>query len=97
MPPPSTEKVAAAGLARMAGGILWAGGALATGKGVWDCFRGAPEAQFFSPRPWSFVSHAQWMRFAGFELTFGLACLGLGWAAWLYSRRLPAWIERPLP
>lgn len=97
MVPPSTEKVAVAGLARLAARLFWAVGVFVGGKGVWDCFRGQPEANFFSPRPWSFVTQAQWARFAGFELMFGLACAGLGWAAWVYSRRLPVWIERPVP
>jgi hypothetical protein len=94
---PPKEKVAVAGLARLSAGIFWAVGGLVGAKGVWDCVGGRPEADFFSPRPWSFVTHAQWFRFAGFEIAFGLACAGVGWAAWLYSRRLPAWIERSVP
>lgn len=94
---PSKQKVAVAGLARLAGAIFGVGGGLFGAKGIWDCFRGVPEAHFFSPRPWSFVTQAQWTRFAGFEIAVGLACLGLGWAAWVYSYKLPAWIERTLP
>ncbi|MBK8576143.1 MAG: hypothetical protein IPN90_10890 [Elusimicrobia bacterium] len=94
---PPTEKVAVAGLARLAAGIFWIWGGLAAVKGMWDCFGGQPEAQYFSPHPWTFVTHAQWVRFAGFELAFGFACAGLGWAAWVYSLRLPTWIERPVP
>lgn len=95
MTAPSTEKVAVAGLARLAAGIFWAVGGLVGTKGVWDCFGGQPEAQYFSPRPWMFVTQAQWARFAGFEIAFGLACVGLGWAAWIFARRLPVWRERP--
>lgn len=93
----SKEKVAVAGLFRLAGGIFFVGGGLAGTKGIGDCFRGVPEAHFFSQHPWSFVTQAQWARFAGFEVAVGLACAGLGWAAWAYSHRLPAWIERTLP
>ena len=96
MTAPSTEKVAVAGLGRLAAGILWAAGGGVGAKGVWDCFGGQPEAQFFSPRPWTFVTHAQWARFAVFEISFGLACAGVGWAAWVYARRLPAWRERSI-
>lgn len=94
---PSTEKVAVAGLGRLAGWIFFLAGGIAGSKGLWDCFRGQPEANFFSPHPWMFVTHVQWTRYAGFELTFALACLGLSLAARIYSRRLPDWIERPTP
>ena len=57
---------------------------------------GQPEANFFSPQPWQFVTRAQWFRYAGFELAYGLACLGLGLAATIYARRLPEWVERPV-
>lgn len=97
MAAPSSEKVAVAGLARLAARIFWAAGAIVGVKGIWDFCGAQPEANFFSPRPWSFVTHAQWNRFAGFEMAFGLACAGLGWVARIYSRRLPPWIERPLP
>ncbi len=97
MAAPSTEKVAVAGLARLAAGMMWAAGGLVGAKGAWDCFAGQPEAQYFSPRPWMFVNQAQWARFAGFELTFGLSCVALGWGIWVYSLRLPAWRERAVP
>jgi hypothetical protein len=88
------QKVAVAGLARLAGGILWVWGGCAGAKGAWDCVGGQPEANFFSPRPWLFVTQAQWARYAVFEVVFGIVCVGLGWAAWRYSRRLPEWVER---
>ena len=94
MTAPSTEKVAVAGLARFAGAFFFSCGAIAATKGVWDFAWGRPEARFFSVRPWSIVTQPQWTRFAGFELAFGLVCLGLGWVAWRLSRRLPPWTER---
>jgi hypothetical protein len=90
----TTEKIAVRGLPRLAAGIFGFCGALAVLKGLRDCFGGEPEANFFSPRPWEFVTRAQWLRFAGFELAYGAACLGLAWAAWEYSKRLPAWTVR---
>ncbi|MBL0059581.1 MAG: hypothetical protein IPP35_10865 [Elusimicrobia bacterium] len=88
------ERVAVAGLARLAAWIFFVWGALAVGKGLWDCFGGQPETNFFSPTPWTFISRAQWLRYAGFELAYGLACVGVGLSVWTVSRRLPVWIER---
>lgn len=89
-----TEKIAIRGLPRLAA-VLFAGwGTLVALKGLWDCFGGQPDANLYSPRPWEFVTKEQWLRFAGFELAYGLACLGLALAAWKYSERLPVYIER---
>jgi hypothetical protein len=89
-----TEKVAVRGLARLAGGIFFVFGGLLVVKALWDCFAGAPEANHFSSRPWEFVTREQWLRYGGFQLAYGLSCLGLGWAARAYARRLPEWRER---
>ncbi|MBP9128239.1 MAG: hypothetical protein KBG07_05660 [Elusimicrobia bacterium] len=91
-----TEKVAVAGLGRLAARILGGVGVLAGLKGVWDLTVGVPEAQFFSAVPWAMVSKSAWLRFGLFEFVFGVACMGLGRAVWIYSRRLPEWIERPV-
>jgi hypothetical protein len=88
-----TEKVAVAGLGRFAAWILGSVGVLAVLKGAWDLTFGEPEAQFFSAGPWSIVSKSAWLRFGLFEFVFGVACLGLGRAVWIYSRRLPEWKE----
>lgn len=76
-------------LALLAAGVFFVWGAGAALKGLWDAFLGAPEARFFSAKPWDFVSRDQWFRFAGFELTYGLACLALGAACRMYAHRLP--------
>lgn len=89
-----TEKVAVAGLCRMAARILGSVGVLAGLKGAWDLTFGEPEAQFFSAVPWAIVSKAAWLRFGLFEVAFGLACLGLGRAVWIFSRRLPEFKDR---
>lgn len=91
------EKIAVRGLARLAGWAFVAWGAIIVLKGLWDCFLGQPEANYFSSRPWEFVTREQWLRYAGFELAYGLACLALGRAAWAFARRLPEWVEREKP
>lgn len=88
-----TEKVAVAGLGRLAARILVGVGVLAGLKGVWDLTLGVPEAQFFSAVPWAIVSKSAWLRFGLFEFVFGVACMGLGRAVWIFSRRLPEWKE----
>jgi hypothetical protein len=84
-------------LARLTGWIFLAWGALILLKGLWDCFGGQPEANAFSPEPWRFVTRDEWLRYAGFELTYGLACLAIGHLAWRYAGRLPEWVEEPPP
>lgn len=88
------QKVAVRGLAHAAAWIFFVWGGLMAGKGVWDGLGGEPEANIASAQPWQFVTRQQWRRYAGFELTYGLACLGLGAAARVYGRRLPEYIER---
>lgn len=91
------QKVAVAGLVRLAGWIFLGWGALTAAKGLWDCFLGQPEANFYSPRPWEFVTREQWLRWSGFELAYGLSCLALGWAAREYAKRLPEFVLRDKP
>ncbi len=91
------EKMAVRGLAHLAAWMFLAWGSLTALKGLWDCFGGEPEANYFSPHPWEFVTRAQWMRYAGFELAYGLACLGVAAALRAYGRRLPESVERETP
>ncbi len=88
------EKVGRAGLARMTGWIFLVWGGIVALKGLYDAFWGQPEANFYSLKPWQFVTRAHWFRWSGFELAYGLACLGLGFAARAYARRLPEFIFR---
>lgn len=90
------EKVAVRGLAVLAAWIFAAWGVVMSAKGLWDSFLGQPEANKFSPEPWGFVTREQWFRYAGFELCYGLACLGLAAALRAFGRRLPEWKERPV-
>ncbi len=91
-----TKKIAVRGLARLASRFFFMWGGLAALKALWDLFGGEPEANVFSPQPWQFVTREQWFRYAGFELTYGLACLSLGWVLWCAARRLPVFVERDI-
>ncbi len=88
------EKVKIRGLGRLAGWVLSVWGGIVFLKAFYDLFVGEPEANLYAPSPWSFVTRAEWMRYGGFELAYGLALLGLGWFAFQYSRFLPEFVER---
>jgi hypothetical protein len=89
-----TEKVGARGLARLAAWIFFAWGAVLALKGLYDAFLGQPEANYYSPKPWQYVTREQWFRWVGFEIAYGAACLGLGLAALEYAKRLPVFVLR---
>lgn len=90
----ATEKVKVRGLAHVVSGILAPWGALVTCKGLYDLAVGEPEANLYSADKWQFVTQEQWLRYAGFELAYGLALLALAYAVFRYARFLPAWVER---
>lgn len=69
-------------------------GALVTLKGFWDVFRGEPEANYYSLKKWEFISRQQWFTWSGFEVVYGLACIGMAFLLWKYSERVPEYIER---
>jgi hypothetical protein len=92
---PSTETLKIRGLARLAAAIFAGWGGLVALKGLWDLFVGEPEANIYAPAKWAFVSQTQWLRWAGFELVYGLACGGLAWCCLRYARRLPETATRP--
>lgn len=89
-----TERVRARGLAVLASSLFGGWGGLVALKGLYDLFVGEPEANLYAPAQWAFVTQEQWLRWAGFELCYGLACLGLAWGAWKYARFLPEHVER---
>ena len=72
---------------------LW--GSVVTAKAVYDLFWGEPEANLFSAEKWMFVTREQWLRYGGFELTYGLTCLALCSVIFKYARFLPYSQERP--
>ena len=91
----SAETIKIRGLARLASWIFGAWGGLVSFKGLWDLFAGEPEANLYAPEKWAFVTREQWLRWAGFELVYGLACLGLAWYCVRWARRLPETVSRP--
>jgi hypothetical protein len=91
----STETIKIRGLARLTSALLGGWGGLVACKGLYDLFVGQPEANLYAPRPWAFVTREQWLRWAGFELCYGLALLGLAWYCLAWGRRLPETVKRP--
>ena len=89
------EKIKVRGLPRIASALLGAWGISVVLKALYDLFLGEPEANLYSAEKWQFVTQAQWLRYSGFELAYGLSCLALAWLLWRYARFLPEWIERP--
>ena len=90
-----TEKIKIRGLAHLTSGILALWGCVVGLKALYDLFIGEPEANLYAPQKWAFVTQRQWLRYGGFELVYGLSCLGLAWAVHKYSRFLPYSVERP--
>jgi hypothetical protein len=91
---PAMERVKIRGLAHLAATLLGAWGVIVSIKGLYDLFIGEPEANLYAPQKWAFVTQDQWVRYAGFELVYGLACAGLAFAVWRYARFLPSTIDR---
>ena len=89
------EKIKVRGLAHLTAALFAIWGAAVAVKSLWDLFAGEPEANLYAPRKWAFVSREAWLRYGGFELVYGLACLALAWIVWKYSRFLPPVAERP--
>ncbi len=91
---PSKEKIKIRGLVVIAGWIFAVWGTLLAALGLYHCFFGEPEANYYSLTPWEFVTRDQWLRWSGFEMAYGLACAGIGFLCWEYAKYLPEWISR---
>lgn len=89
------ETIKIRGLARLASAIFAGWGGLVASKGLYDVFVGEPEANLYAPEKWDFVTQPQWLRWSGFELCYGLACLGLAWYCARWAVRLPETVRRP--
>lgn len=89
------EKIKIRGLAVLSSWIFLLWGGLIAIKGIYDLFLGEPEANLYAPQAWAFVTREQWARYGGFELFYGLVCLGLGWYLLRYSAFLPETVMRP--
>lgn len=61
-------------------------GAVAALKGVYDMISGEPEANMFSPEKWQFVTYEQWLRWGGFELSYGIFCVAFGYFLYEIAR-----------
>ena len=90
------EKIKISGLLHIAGRIFFIWGLFAGLKGLWDAFIGEPEANYFSPHKWEFVTRQQWFTWSGFEVAYGAASIFAALALFYYARRLPEYIERPV-
>jgi len=89
-------KIKIRGLLHISGRIFLVWGLIVASKGLWDAFIGEPEANYFSPHPWEFITRQQWLTWAGFEIAFGAACLTACVLLFHYAQRLPEYIERPI-
>ncbi len=82
-----TDKVKIRGLVRVAGWMFLVWGAVVSVKGLLDAFILMPESEF--------VPMDKWVKYAGFEACYGLACVAVAGLLFAYGRRVPEWIERP--
>ncbi len=88
------EKIKIRGLVTISGWIFLCWGVVVSLKGFYDVFLGEPEANLFSPQKWDFVSKKQWLTWSGFEIAYGLACIGVCYLLGMYAKFLPEYIER---
>ena len=92
--PQQQEKIKVRGLAQIAGWIFVSWGSIIGVVGLYHAFLGEPEANYYSLEKWQFVTQEQWLRWDGFEITYGLACMGIGFLCWEYAKRLPESVSR---
>jgi hypothetical protein len=90
------EKLKIRGLLLISGRIFFVWGLFVGLKGVWDAFIGEPEANYFSPHKWDFVSRAQWFTWSGFEIAYSAASIITAILLFYYAKRMPEFIERPI-
>jgi hypothetical protein len=83
------QRVKVRGLWRIASCIFALWGCVVSSKGLYDLLGGEPEANLYAPSPWAFVTREQWLRYARFELVYGICLAALAVWVWRYSRLLP--------
>ncbi|MHB2026198.1 MAG: hypothetical protein ACYCPQ_06125 [Elusimicrobiota bacterium] len=93
---PRTETVKIRGLSRLASFFFGFWGAVVFLKSCYDLFWGEPEANLYAPEKWDFVTRPEWLRYAGFEMCYGLCCLALAVVVWRFGHFFPETIERPV-
>lgn len=64
--------------------VVW--GIIAALKGLYDAFISLPESEF--------VPLANWSKYAGFEVVYGLACVITGLVIFEFAKKVPEIIEK---
>lgn len=90
-----TEKVKIRGLVRAGGWIFCIWGGIVAAKGLLDSLFLEPESNYYSLKPWEFVTYEQWQKWASFEMVYGTACLVVGFLLFEFSKRVKEFILRP--
>ncbi|MCK5533845.1 hypothetical protein KAI68_01925 [bacterium] len=80
------EKIKIRGLVRQSGWIFLIWGIVVAIKGLLDAFLLNPPSEF--------ISLDEWLRYAGFEIIYGIACLGVGILLFKFSRRVKEYVVR---
>jgi hypothetical protein len=88
------KKVKIRGLVQISGWLFILWGVAVALKGVSDAFWGEPEANLYSVSKWQFISQKQWLNWSGFEVMYGLCCIGISVLLFKYAKRLPKFVER---
>ncbi len=89
------EKVKIRGLVRASGWIFLIWGVVITLKGLLDAFWLEPEANYYSLKRWEFITLDQWIRYATFEVVYGVVCIIISGLLFEYSKRVADYISRP--
>lgn len=63
-------------------------GAVVGTKGFYDAAFGEPEANLFSPQKWEFVCYERWLRWSGFEISYGVFCIAFGFFLMELAKKL---------
>jgi hypothetical protein len=88
------KNVKVRGLVSISGWLFVSWGGIVALKGIFDSFWGEPEANFYSVSKWEFISQKQWLNWSGFEITYGLCCIGISLLLFNYAKRLPEFVKR---
>ncbi|HAX61734.1 MAG TPA: hypothetical protein DCX95_04125 [Elusimicrobia bacterium] len=68
------------------GWIFTVWGIIVVLKGLYDVFVGLPESEF--------VPLANFSKYAGFEVVYGLACILMGLVIFEFAKKVPEFIEK---
>ena len=80
------QKIKYRAVFKSSGWIFTVWGMIVVMKGLYDVFVGLPESEF--------VPLANWSKYAGFEVVYGLACIMMGLVIFEFSKKVPEIIER---